>query len=274
MTKLQKILLMILEDIDQLLKDNNIPYFLDGGTALGAVRHKGFIPWDDDVDICIMPEDYDRFVEVCRTKLDKEKYSFEEGEKDWPVPISKIKLNGTYIDEPDAWPEENKGIFIDIFCPDYARKSTPGKFSQFLLGRLYAACFLARKPYTAEGVAKKVALSLARAINSSDNLSRRLRKSVREAPKSGELALTWDRTRSHWKKYFYPRALFDSVVMMEFEGKKFPVCSGYHEYLTQLYGDYMQLPPVEKRVGLHVLSVDYGKYDDLLSEPSEAQSEL
>lgn len=266
MTGLQKILLMIISDVDRLLRDNDIPYFLDGGSALGAVRHKGFIPWDDDLDICIMPEYYDKFVEVCRTRLDAEKYTFEEGEKDWPLPFCKIKLNGTTIEELDAWPSDHPGIYIDIFFPDYARKSTPAKFFQFLTGRLYAACFLARKPYTAVGTAKKTALKLARFINRSPRLYRSIRKVVRGAGKSDELALTWDRTRSGWKKYFYPRALFEESILMDFEDLKLPICKGYHEYLTQLYGHYMQLPPEEKRVGLHLIKVDFGKYAGVTTE--------
>lgn len=261
MTNLQRVLLMILKDIDILLKENNIPYYLDAGTALGAVRHKGFIPWDDDLDICIMPEYYKAFVKVCREKLDKEKYYFEEGETDWPLPFSKIKLNGTFIDEVDAYPSENRGIYIDIFCPDYAKKSKLGKFFQFALGRLYTACFLSRKPYTANSIPKKMIMSLARKISKHRNLYDWLRNYVRDESKSDELSMTWDRTRSHWSKYFYEKSLFDSQILMDFEEEKFPVCGGYDEYLTHLYGDYMQLPPVEKRIGLHVNKVDYGKYE-------------
>lgn len=260
MTKLQSILLMILKDIDLLFRENNIPYFLDGGTALGAVRHKGFIPWDDDLDICILPEYYQQFVRVCREKLDKEKYSFEEGEKDWPLPFSKIKLNGTYIDEIDAYPTVNKGIYIDIFCADYARKSKIGKFWQFALGRLYVACFLAKKPYRPNSFSKKILISLARQINKSQNLYDWIRKQVRGAKQSEQLSIVWDRTRSDWTKYFYDKALFEDEVLMEFEGEKFPVCRGYDKYLSIVYGDYMQLPPEEKRIGLHIIDVNFGKY--------------
>lgn len=260
MTRLQGILLLILKDVDRLLRDNNIPYFLDGGTALGAVRHKGFIPWDDDLDIFILPEYYQRFVKVCREKLDKTKYYFEEAEIDWPLPFSKIKLKGTYIEEIDAFPSDNQGIYIDIFCSDYARKTNLGKYYQFLMGRLFTACFLARKPYTTNSFAKKLMIALARQINKNQRLYDWIRNQVRGQKESGELSQVWDRSRSNWKKYFLDKAIFNESILMDFEGEKFPVCKRYDEYLTKLYGDYMQLPPVEKRVGLHINNVDYGKY--------------
>ena len=263
MTRLQSVLLYILKDIDILLRRYDIPYFLDGGTALGAIRHKGFIPWDDDLDICIMPEYYEKFVYVCRTKLDKEKYTFEEGEKDWPLPFSKIKLNGTLIEEVDAYPTPNKGIYIDIFCPDYARKSYIGKYWQFLFGRLFTACFLSRKPYTTNSIAKKLILTLARQINKYPTIYRWVHQQARWNKKSTQLAITWDRHRSNWTKYFYDRVLFDSEIMMDFEDCKFPVCKGYDEYLTKMYGNYMQLPPEEKRVGLHTIKVEFGVYENI-----------
>lgn len=260
MTHLQSVLLMILSDVDKLLKENNITYFLDGGSALGAVRHKGFIPWDDDLDIVILPEDYERFVEVCRTKLDKEKYTFQEAEKDWPLPFSKIKLNGTSIEEVDEFQTENKGIFIDIFCMDNARESDMGKFFQVVLGRLYTACFLSEKGYTPNSIPKKIILSIASQIRKSKTFFRWLRNQVRGQKSSDQFSLTWDRSRNSWKDYFVDREWFDSGINMEFEGKQFPVCKGYDKYLTKLYGDYMQLPPEDKRVPLHIKNIDFGKY--------------
>lgn len=260
MTHLQSVLLMILTDVDKLLRDNGIPYFLGGGSALGAVRHKGFIPWDDDLDLIILPEDYDKFVEVCRTKLDKSKYTFQEAEKDWPLPFSKIKLNGTSIDEVDAFPTDNKGIYIDIACFDYARKTSVGKFIQFLFGRLYLACVLSEKPYTTDSIIKKLAIQVAKLVKKNHSLFRFIRNQARGIKKTEEFASVWDRTRSNWTKYFCPKSVFDSAVLMEFEGKKFPVSSNYHQHLSNLYGDYMKLPPEEKRVGLHIKDIDFGKY--------------
>lgn len=150
--------------------------------------------------------------------------------------------------------------YTDIFCWDNARKTKAGKFIQFLLGRLYTACFLSLKPYTTDSKLKKVAISIARKITKSKSLYGWLRSQVRGRKESDELSAVWDRTRSDWKRYFCSKHLFDSAILMDFEGHKFPVCKGYDEYLTNLYGDYMQLPPEEKRVGLHIRDIDFGKY--------------
>lgn len=257
---LKKVLLMILSDLDELLKKNGIPYFLDGGTALGAVRHKGFIPWDDDLDILILPDNYRLFVEICRNQLDKEKYTFEEAHKDWPLHFCKIKLNGTEIDEKDAYPSKNKGIYIDIFTLDYARKSKLGRYIQFLLGRIFTAGMLAQKPYSSKTFSKRFLISVMRNLYKLPYFGKWLFFQVRCRKESDVLSAVWDRTRSNWKNYFCKKSLFDGSVLMDFEGRKFPVCKGYDEYLTNLYGDYMKLPPNAERVGLHINKVDFGSY--------------
>lgn len=259
MNHLQNVILIIAKDIARLLEENDIPFFLDGGTALGAVRHGGFIPWDDDFDIIILPEYYDKFVDVCRTKLNKEKYAFIEAEKDWPLHISKIKLKGTSIEEIDEFPMKEKGIYIDIFCFDYASNLRPIRYLQWLFTRLWVVLTIAEKPYTTNSFKKKFAISIAKIIN-----TKFLRKFVRYLGRSHRktkyLSMAWCRTRSNWKRYFCDRGIFDNVRMTRFENQEFPVPERFHDYLKICFGDYMVLPPVEKRVGLHVISVDYGKY--------------
>lgn len=259
MTKLQSVLLMILADIDKLLKQHNIKYFLDAGTALGAIRHKGFIPWDDDIDIVLLPEDKDKFNYVCHNFLDKEKYKFEEAHKDWPFHMSKIKLNRTKIEEKDAYPEDNQGIYIDVFYFDYARKSNFGKFWQFICGKIFVGLMLSYKPYTTNSMTKKATILVSK-IFRWEPLKTWLYNQVRGQKISNELSAVWDRKRGSWKDYFVPISYFDSMLYVDFEGERFPVCKEYHKYLSKLYGDYMQLPPENERVGLHTISVDYGNY--------------
>lgn len=259
MNKLQSVLLMILEDIDQLMKKYEIQYFLDGGSALGAIRHKGFIPWDDDIDLIILPKDKEKFNYICHNFLDKDKYTFVQAHKDWPFLMSKIKLNGTHIEEKDAYPEENQGIFIDIFYFDYARESKIGKFWQFLCGRIFIGMLLTYKPYTTNSLIKKSVISLSRIFRFKP-LKKWLYNQVRNQKPSDQYSAVWDRTRAHWKDYFIPRSYFNSTEYVDFEGKKFPVCKEYDKYLTKLYGDYMQLPTEEKRTALHTTFVDFGNY--------------
>lgn len=125
----QNALLGMMIDIDKICRENNIPYVLTGGTALGAIRHKGFIPWDDDLDIAMMRKDYKRFIKVLEEKL-PEQYTFHCYEKNKKynvtIPPMKIRKRNTYIKEVNTL-LANKcsdcdGIFIDVFVLDYVSK--------------------------------------------------------------------------------------------------------------------------------------------------------
>lgn len=261
MNHLQRVILDIAKDVDELFTANGIPYFLDGGTALGAVRHGGFIPWDDDFDIILLPEDYQRFVEVCRTQLDTSKYTFIEAEKDWPMHISKIKLKGTKIEEVDEYPMDEKGIYIDIFCFDYASDNKIGRYLQWIITRLWVVMMIATKPYTTLSVKKKIALAMARPL-STPGIRKCLRNLGRSKKRTAHLSMAWCRTRSKWERYFCDREIFERSRPIVFEDREFPVAWKVEDYLKICFGDYMKLPPKEKQVGLHVLNVDFGKYDD------------
>jgi lipopolysaccharide cholinephosphotransferase len=250
---------MIAKDLDALFKKNGIPYFLDGGSALGAVRHKGFIPWDDDFDIIILPEHYDKVIEMCRTQLDTNKYVFEEAIKEYPGNISKIKLMGTRIDELDSVPTCHPGIFVDIFCFDNASNHKIVRFWQLICARIWVSYLLTLKPYTANSLSKRIVLCLAKVLR-----FKPLRNFVRNQSKTNHktefLSMGWCRTRKHWEQYFCPREYFNEAKMLQFEDAEFPVANDIDGYLTTCFGDYMTLPPVEKRVSLHIKSIDFGKY--------------
>lgn len=119
---LQLVILSIAKDIDAFCTANNIQYSLNGGSAIGAIRHQGFIPWDDDFDLQMTADNYRRFVELARKEFNNEKYYFEEGLKDWPLDFCKIKLKGTVFGEKEeyAGKDNMRGIFVDIFRVDRA----------------------------------------------------------------------------------------------------------------------------------------------------------
>lgn len=128
-SQVHEVLLQILKDVDQLCKKHNIPYWLTGGSALGAVRHKGFIPWDDDADIGMMYEDYVRFLEVVKELPDIYCAQCFDTHKEYNVlvPAMKIRKKGTYVKEVNTL-LKNKckdcdGIFIDIFIVDYVSEN-------------------------------------------------------------------------------------------------------------------------------------------------------
>lgn len=259
MNKLQSTILSIAKDVDIICKKHNITYFLDGGSALGAVRHKGFIPWDDDFDIILLPDQFRQLVKIFPKELNNDKYSFYQAEVDWPMHISKVKLKGTSIEEIDEFPMADKGIYVDIFSFDYASDIKFVRFFQWLFTRIWVVLMIASKPYTTKSKIKKVAIAFAKLIN-----SKKLRSVVRNLGRSSRptrhLSMAWARSRKRWTDYFCPVEFFNSADSVQFEDYKFPVASNIDGYLTTCFGNYMQLPPEEKRVGLHVISVDYGKY--------------
>ena len=119
--KLQTAILMIAKEIVRLCDENNIPYFINGGTQLGAIRHKGFIPWDDDFDIGMRRADYEKFLKVCEEQLDHNKYFLqtEDTEKNYAFYFAKIQLKGTSIIEDFSKNVQiEHGIFVDIFPYD------------------------------------------------------------------------------------------------------------------------------------------------------------
>lgn len=130
----QIILLDILKDIDALCQKHNIPYWLTGGSALGAVRHKGFIPWDDDADIGMMREDYERFLKVCNELGDGYCCQCIETHKEFNVaiPAMKIRKQGTYVEENNTLLRnkcaDSDGLFIDVFIVDYVSEDKLADF--------------------------------------------------------------------------------------------------------------------------------------------------
>ena len=116
----QIIELEIMKEIDRICKKHNIEYFAIGGTLLGSIRHKGFIPWDDDIDLGMSSENYDKFLSVVNNELD-DKYLFHtwNDETQYALPISKVMMRGTHVVETfSKHVLANNGIWVDIFCYD------------------------------------------------------------------------------------------------------------------------------------------------------------
>ncbi len=251
--QLQLIELEMLVEVDRICRKNSICYSLDAGTLLGAVRHKGFIPWDDDLDIMFLHKDYERFFEACKTELDTERFFFQDHRTDegYRWGYGKIRrLNTEYIKNGQEHLKQKTGICIDVFDVENLPDER-GQRKRFLL---YMFC-IRKTLYSALGkrAADKQLLKLWYCFLNLIPLDYVFMLKGYLTKKYDDIET--ERVQCHmWplKQYpeGYPRRLFSSFCDLEFEGFQFMAIENYHEYLGHRYGNYMELPPEEQRTGV------------------------
>lgn len=258
---LQRIILAIMKDIDMVAKKYSIRYYLLGGSAIGAVRHQGFIPWDDDLDIILDNANYHLLLKALKKDLDPAKYYIQEGLKDWPLGFSKVRLKGTHLKEFEGVSvgSENDGIYVDIFKMDnFIDMGLRGRW-QYFCGKFFLCHQLATRTYKSGGLKKRLMMALAAPMK----IGAFRRFIIGQVEKYNDritpyLGFMYGRTR--WKSGVIPTEFFGIPKRVKFEDTELPVAEKYHEYLTRVFGDYMKLPPKDKQVGLHLIDVDFGKY--------------
>ena len=251
----QQMLLVILREFDRVCKVLKVPYVLFAGTMLGAVRHQGFIPWDDDLDVMMLREDYERFLREADSVLDGEKFFLQkEFTEHWPMFFSKLRLNGTTCLEKyhPKDPKMHQGIYIDIFPCDNAAKSRLGQLLQFGASKIIVAKSLDGRGYETGELKKKLLMGIGRCLPRS--LFLRIVKGPR---RSGSLVHGFLGGARSFEKNIFPRAYFLNRTELFFEGELYPVPEEYDALLRMLYGDYMVLsPPEERRCKQHAILVD------------------
>lgn len=255
--EIKEVELGILIDFDKFCKTNGLKYSLAEGTLLGGVRHRGFIPWDDDIDVLMLREDFDLF----RKTYQSERYSIIQAPEDkcWPYSFIRLSDNRTivkYNEFDDTNTYYQGGIWMDILpidnFPDNDSKLRNREKVLFLLFKLYRAH--KRKGFLRNsGVVNNITWLLAKIVsflipprwlmNKAESLMCEYNKEKTE--RMGTWTCYW---HTPWK---YPSRCFDCFDNIIFEGKKFMVIREYDIYLRCQYGEYMQLPPVEKRVATH-----------------------
>lgn len=258
---LQKVILGIAKDIDKICRDNSINYYLLGGSAIGAMRHHGFIPWDDDLDIVMDSNNYDLFVMACKTQLDTKKYYFQEGYKDWPMPFSKLKLRSTMLREASGFVNESgeQGIYVDIFKLENAPSSKIGQIWQFFCAKYLLCNCLLKRGWNNTSLSKRLMMLASFPLNIS-KIRRFFQSQVEKYNGKDTDFRLFFAGRYRLSTSFYRKDVFGKPQWVKFEDTKLPVPERCDEWLKQIFGDYMTPPPVEQQVGLHLKGVDFGNY--------------
>ena len=249
-------LLAMAKDFHKVCVENNIRYYIVDGTALGARRHKGFIPWDDDLDIGVPREDFERLSKLEDVLPDYLEMRWYRNTERSPFQFIKLVDNRTTLIET-LYADYVEGLYIDIFPLDGAKKgSLLEKLRWKWIWTLHTVIIVNRstKEYT---MPKKITAVLIKKMNLR-KLHERLGRVLKNTPfDKSEMAANF---LAGWKeKEIIPKSILGKPTLYAFEDAQLYGPARIDEYLTHVYGDYMQLPPVEERVYRHnypVLKLD------------------
>ena len=247
---LQLIELELLQEVDRICRARGIHYNIIAGTLLGAVRHGGFIPWDDDADVAMLRGEYERFREACRTELDTDRFYFQDHTvtPGYRWGYGKLRRKDTlFLREHQEHMPYEQGVFIDVFPLDAVPESRWGRAA------VNFDCFLLRKFLWARVGKIADKSSLRRAVFSVMDLvpeaalHRGLDRRIRRA---GRRDTSWVRILmfpTPNREYGYRRKWYAGEETEWFEGIPFPGTADPDGYLTFKFGDYRQFPPPEQR---------------------------
>lgn len=254
--ELKRIQLNILLAVHDYCINNNINYSLSSGTLLGAVRHKGFIPWDDDIDICLLRSEYKK-LETVFPQILEGKYMFHTLDRDesWKRPWGKICDKRTELEEGTSCNQRGEGIGIDVFPMDDVPDDS----------YLFNKWNKRRRLYVLLWSIKPITWSRNRSfINNLITIIIRFFLfpiSLRRLAKVIDSYIQKTNEKGYSRVYESCDSLkainnqskddFDDYIDMTFEGHLFKVIKGYDDYLRNIYGNYMVLPPENKRVSTH-----------------------
>lgn len=259
--ELQKIQLEILIEFDRICGENNIKYRLHAGTLLGAIRHKGFIPWDDDIDVCMLRTDYEKFIKICEKGLSTKYFlQISETDAEYIHSFARIRKNNTLLLQ-DTYSDidMHHGIFIDIFPMDNVLPNTIlGKIQKKLvyyirtLKRLKIKKRCLSSKNRVNTIIKLFIYYLLKPIpmKKMNNFETKIISMFKNKKTKFVTSLT-DGSISIYQRNLTEVKEFYELVLLDFEGHKFFGPINYNKVLSQCYGNYMELPPLEEREPHH-----------------------
>ena len=220
----------MMREVDALFRANNIHYTLLGGSVLGAIRHTGFIPWDDDMDIGVLRQDYDT----------AEKHIIPD------APVGHLRFSKDLSNLASS-------PTIDVFALDYVPSTGSGRQRFRLIAHIYHACVLRRAP-TNRGGLKRLLLKILFTCSPNfllDYLQVFSKKKLLE-PRFKHHCHVGNIFGAWGEKEYFHQDIYMDLIFATFEGLELPIPRRYDNYLSQLYGDYRQLPPIEQRVPKYI----------------------
>lgn len=252
--KAQLRMLEILKEIDKICKKHHITYWLDGGTMLGCARHKGFIPWDDDLDIAVFEEDYERLLHILQQELPSQYNVLWPGNnKNFSFNFAKVVDSKSYVEQEGglSTPQEGiTGLWVDIFPMVHGNRPV-----RKMVEPLYGRCF--RQSRDLEGIKyKKI---LAYLVYPIAYLLLGIAKIAGLFISKDKCVNSYGTGRANAQYSTRHRSWVVPTIDMQFEDGMFPMPHNYDAYLTALYGDYKQIPPEDKRM-IHSTKIKF--YDD------------
>lgn len=251
----QKAAYYLLCEFDRVCKALDVTYYLFAGTLLGAVRHGGFIPWDDDLDVIMHRRDYVRFLNEAPKLLDQTVFSLQkEFSEHYPMFFSKLQLNGTTCLERfhPKDPLLHQGVYMDIFPMDNAYAGKLGRYLQFACSKIVIAKGLDKRGFTTDSTLKKAMMFMSRLLP-----NKPFCRIVHGPKKTGAYVHCFLGGASKIAKSVFPSACFEKSIDLPFEDRPFAVPEQYDAVLKVLYDDYMKIPEESERsCKKHVVLVD------------------
>ncbi|MCI8377745.1 MAG: LicD family protein [Lachnospiraceae bacterium] len=259
MTKeVQRELLPILKEVKRVCEKNGIPYFLCAGSALGAVRHQGFIPWDDDIDIGMFRKDYIKFLEIARTELSDGYLLIDANDTpDYYVGHAKVfKDHTALVNRETSHLRIHHGFYLDIFPFDTIPEEEGKQNQMYQEAAGIKTLFFLMKRWTKCGAKNPVKRYFANEqyyklkLRSPKKVFGEMNRIFTQYLES-DYKMAADLFAPYNKKLFYRMEDIYPPILMEFEDDVYPVPGNYDKYLSVMYGDYRKLPPEDKRFVKH-----------------------
>lgn len=250
-SELKKIQLEILDVFADFCNRHQLKYWLDNGTLLGAIRHKGYIPWDDDIDTGMLREDFNKCIELFNNENERYQFVCVENNKDFCYPFAKIFDTKTLLYEPNK--EGNRlSVNIDVFVYDNAPDDDQKLKLMFSWRDFWEKMDYLRLPYNIQNKGtKRLVGEIIRLVPRAFPKQYFSYKIYQNSRKYENIETKRIGNFTSLSKVVADKSVFETMIDIEFEGKSYMAPAEYDKWLRLFYGDYMKLPPIEKRVAHH-----------------------